>query len=262
MKKFYSFCFLIISVKSLFSQESPTEKEYKWGVGIQINTIDKFSQYENSFEGFNTNTSQGKWTNKSFSLGLIGSYNLNENAFLRFRTGITNISIAYHRDDRDEYYDGIPNGAYRIIDEAITQKRFYCIPGVLWRFKANKLFDMHGGFELPFSIYKGYNSNGSETDYDTASVIVLKGDYTTTAPGGFSIGIGGVVGFNFHLHKRISIGADFSAALLFLKLGGDVVQTYSSTIPVSSTSTYHYLFNVNGFNYSGEKLSLNVVYSF
>lgn len=231
------------------------------GGGVQVNTIDKFSQYENSFESFNTNISQGTWKNKSFSFGLLGYYNLNENTLLRFKVGITNVNTSYHRDDRDEYRGTIP-APYRIIDETITQKRSFYVPGILWRLNINSFFQVHGGFELPINIYNNYIYKSDETDYDTTSTITLKANYITTAPGGYSAGVGAVAGFNVRVYKNISIGADFSSALLYLKLGGVVTQTVYQTIPVNETGTTHYLFKEEGFNYSGEKLSINAIYTF
>jgi hypothetical protein len=253
--------FFILGVSICSQAQDNAEKYSKWDVGVQINTIDKFSQYENSFETFNTNTSQGLWKSKSFSCGIFGCFNLKENVCLRFKAGITNFGITHHRDDRDEYSGTAPI-AYRINDEKITQIRYCFVPGILWKIKATSLFEIHGGFEMPFSIYKDYRYTGNETDYDTTSAITLKADYVMNAPGGYSIGVGGVVGFNVSLCKKISVGADFSAALIYLKLGGDIIQTYNQSVPISDTNTSHYLFKVQGMNYSGERLSINSIYSF
>jgi len=114
----------------------PTDKNYKWGIGVQVNTIDKFFPFDNVLaEGsLYDNDDHGNWKNNSFSMGLTGSYCLNETFSLRLKGGFTNVNRTYHRDISDETQITLPPtprppGA--IFDQTTKQTRNYFSPEII-----------------------------------------------------------------------------------------------------------------------------------
>ncbi len=258
MKKII-YILLLFHSSICFSQKDSIK--HKWELGIQISSVEKRTQYENSLFEYNTsNITKGTWRDKSLSYGLFSTLSLTENCFLRFNIGITTIHIISHSDSRDEigYGQCIP---CIVGEEEIKQSRYYFNPAFGLKLD-KKLFTFYGGLELPITIHGNYLYSAKETDYDINSSVTGKIDYLTYAPGGFSLGIGGFAGFDFYLVKNFSFGATFSSALLYSKLGGRIVTTYNQTVPVSGTGTSSYLFKTQGMNYSGGKISFNVTYQF
>ena len=53
------------------------------------------------------------------------------------------------------------------------------------------------------------------------NVLTFYAEDNATAKGGFASGIGAFAGFSIYPHKNISIGAEFSYALLYYEIGGE-----------------------------------------
>jgi len=85
---------------------------------------------------------------------------------------------------------------------------------------------------------------------------------TTNIPGGFSVGLSTLVGFNIYPVKHFSIGAEIHFAYLYQQLGGKVEGTIGGTFPVNSTSYIYYMFSEKGFTFSRGVMSFNIAYLF
>jgi len=248
-------CFVCFAATA---QKNNNDNDYKWGIGIQINSVEKFSQYDNLF--INDPNQFGEWNYKSYSLGLTGIYSFNENSFLRLKGGFTKIYASLHQDTRDNYP---PYFDLRYIsDTEQKQNRYYFAPSFAWQLKKN-FYTLYGGFDIPLTIHEKYFRTFSLNDYDsTFTIIKDNGIYTSTAPGGFSIGAGIFVGFNINPAKHFAIGAEFSTAFLYSKLGGTIETITTATIPDNFTSTTRGQYLIKGLNYAGEKFSINLIYFF
>ena len=244
------------------AQDTTKTKMNKFGISVQVNTIDKFSQYDNTvLNNFGYNDLHGEWQNKSLSFGLTGIDNLNENLFLRFKSDMTTLNIVFHRDSRKDGYGTVP--ATNIVGDAqIKQIRYSIVPGMAWQISKNK-FSGYGGFELPLNIYKSFTYIGQENDYDsTFTTVNYNGFYSYSMPGGYSFGAGAFAGFKICPLQHFYIGAEFSSAILYYHLGGNIIENVNQTIPAIYQTTGQFLYTVKGIEYAGGKLSFTITYLF
>ncbi len=269
MKKLTLYTLLILFNYKTYSQSAPTpdgstfthEKNYKWGVGVQVNSVEGFSQYEKSlFDYSSYSILEFEWKNNSYSSGVRGIYRLNENTFLNCQAGTTQINLSSNSDSRTGS-SAVP-GAYTLGNSQITEARYYCSPRIGWEMRKSK-FGFNGGFAILFTSYSDYKLEGHGNDYDANNTMVAYYKFHRTASGGYTTGTGAFAGFNVYLFKHISIGADVSSALIYYKLGSTITTTYEQIYPTGVPSnTYSFFYSRKGFEYSGEKLSFNIIYLF
>jgi hypothetical protein len=225
-----------------------------------VNTIENNDQYDkvilfNYVYGSTINA----WKNKSSSFGITGTYKLNENTFFSCNTGIVNINFYEQVDSRMN--QSVPGPGYSLATGSFTQTRYYFSPRIGWEMRKNK-FGLYGGFALPFTFSKKYKNDGTDIHYDANNVNDYSYNSQIILPGGFSIGVGAFVGFNFYCLKHFSIGAEVSSSYSYYKQGGTYTTTIESIVPPTSTNSNSNLNTVKGFDYSGEKLSFNITYLF
>lgn len=244
------------------AQTNIEPKPRKWGIGIQLNTIENDDQYNKTLFSENVHYaySMYKWENKSYSFGITGTYILNENIFFRLNSGIVKIKYSQHIDTRTNP-TGVPPPGYTIGNMEFTQTRYYFSPRIGWEIRKNK-FGLYGGFSLPLTLSKQYKNAGTDIHYDDNNIIDYSYDYQIISPGGFSIGLGAFGGFNFYILKQLSIGAEVSSSYSYFDQGGTRTETVENQFPSSPNTISTSLFKVNGFDYSGERLSFNINYLF
>ena len=83
---------LCLTCLAAMAQEKNKQKDYKWGVGMQISNPTKevkvmwFDDGNESYDVYNIK-------DKSFSLGILGKYTFNNGFGIHLKTGITKIDI-------------------------------------------------------------------------------------------------------------------------------------------------------------------------
>lgn len=261
MKKLGFIQLILLASISCFGQKKSTGQENKWGIGIQVNTIEQFIHYERAlFDNVNFGIPYGEWKSNYFSGGIKATFLFNENTFLNWQTGLTKININLYTDTRTN--PSVPGPGYTLGNQDISHIQYYFTPRLGWQMKENK-FGLFGGLSLPYTFYKEYNIEGNGKHYDAGNTIDYEENYHSVAPGGFSIGLGAFVGFDFHFKKNLSIGAEISSAYAYYKLGGEITNTTETIIPSGSPDiSWSYLFTVKGFEFSGQKLSFNITFLF
>jgi hypothetical protein len=254
--------FLVLACFCGHAQEQNPQHFFKNRIEITVSTYGKFSQYENALlDDYGYYAPLSEWKSKSSSLGFSYSNDLKENLFFRFGLSISNFDLSFHRDTRNES-NGMTSGVNSISDAKIKSIRFNVEPGIGWIFEKTS-FAFFGGIELPYTIHKPIVSSSTEFDYDsTFTTILYDYNYSGKAPGGFAIGVGAFSGFNLSLLKGFGLGAEFSSALLYYKLGGSMERSVTQTIPSSYNATSHSLYTVQGIEYSGTTVSLKFSFSF
>jgi len=258
---FYTFHFAI--AQNTNPIPCPTDKIYKWGVGVQMNTIDKFFPYGYSGEGFGELCFEGIDTkNKSFSIGIMGNYLLSSDILFRFKYILTNIQMNVYSDLRNSYTSTSPiNVEYLITDDTLGQKRHSFIQGIAWNIKKDKL-NFYAGFEIPFIKYGDFTHSFTTTYYDTTSTIGYIVNDKVNIPGGFSIGTGAFIGFSVVPLKCFSIGAEFSSAFFYSKFKGIIECTTTQTYPINQIHNSYWKFSKKGYDFCKGVLSFNLVYLF
>ncbi len=158
----------------------------------------------------------------SYALGILGTYKTSSMTNYRVRINYTKIGIKeYH----DQYYVGIRN------NESVTgsQNKVTIAPGVSWNLSKEKL-DVYFGIEIPFTLHRKFDVDYKSVQTDSASGAQITYMYIKNEiPNGYSVGVGGIFGFNYFLSSKLSLGAEFSPSLLYSNLGGNVKVKASST---------------------------------
>ncbi len=259
MKKII-YILLLSSSNICFSQKDSIK--YKWGIGLQLNTIDKIFPFENPDAELDFYDSHGAWKNLSYSLGIVGKHNVNERFSLRLKSGVIQVNQQQHRDVRDESI-GAPCGSCFLGDLTIKQRRYYISPEVIGTVSKGNL-GIYGGTGILYTKYKEFLQEGYGIYYtdETFSTIQYDNESKVVIPGGFSVGLSAFFGVSFHLLKHFSIGAEISDSYVYRKLGGNVELTVSQSIPSNYTATSYYLFSESGFTHSKGIVSFTTIYLF
>ncbi|WP_194776682.1 hypothetical protein [Pararhodonellum marinum] len=185
----------------------------------------------------------------SFALGLLFQYRM-EDAYLRLRVNSTKINILEYHDNQSDQYRNVTNVHGR-------QNKITLAPGITWLLNHRNL-DLYFGFELPLTLHGVFTlDNQTIRTGSTADEILFKGDIYSEIPSGYSVGVGGIFGFNYFFHRKFSVGAEFSPSLLYAKLGGQTDITMDITHPEpsffsesnSQDALYGYTFYENRFSF-------------
>ena len=227
----FSFCCLAQS-----DSASPAKKP-KWGISVVYNSVEAQidQQLMNTwvFPAINYYDNFGDKKNKSYSLSILPEYSINEDMFLRFELGMTNINLLSHFNG---YHDSVSTGfsVNTIADDTLQQKIYRFSPGIQLNFMKMKFIEAYCGGMLNYFHYSEITwvQNIKSNDIPGRGTI-----YRSTTPGGFAAGIGAFSGFNIYLNKKIAIGGEISYSLLYYKLGGTESGMTISTFPTSPTET-------------------------
>jgi len=251
------FSFFILHFTFCIAQNNPvpcpTDKDYKWGVGVQVSNPTKevkvmwFDDGNESYDMYNTK-------DKSFSLGLSGKYTFNNGLGIHLKAEITKIDI-------------IRTGDYWSFSEKCeekiegTQNQFHLTPGITWNTQKRKL-NYYVGFEIISTFLEQFYINFNYTILDTTSNIYIIGQDEVVIPKGFSIGAGAVAGFDFYFFKNLSIGAEFSPSIVYYKSKGETITKLTNTSTVTQTliSSFQTVDEKNFF--LKNKFSFNIKFSF
>lgn len=218
-------------------------KGYKWGCAVAIN--DAHSQIAFVGEqvlGIDADGNMidvGKKTNNSFAWSITPKYYVNNEWVIRFEYGMTKIDLKNNYSYQVSGYYTSPTNQTSI--DAVEQKINRFVPGIQWNFFTNKRIQTYGGVNLPYVKYSSttrnlyYEQRNVAMDTLTATELDIK-----NIPGGFSIGLGVFAGFNVFLHKHVSLGAEFSTAYTYYKVGGEstLVTTIQNIPAPMATGAY------------------------
>ncbi|MDP1746404.1 MAG: hypothetical protein Q8L90_12550 [Bacteroidota bacterium] len=226
---------------------------YKWELSAAINSVEAqmgqplydswYWAYTNIYGYF------GDRTDKSFSVSIVPKYSISDNIKLRLEAGITNINIQSNFNGISD--SGTTSNNTLIKNDTILQKIYRLIPGVQWHLISTKYIEGYCGLSLSYLNYSEAqwwdNLQNNQTGQSER--------YVGTAKGGYAIGVGGFSGFNIHLHKTISIGAELASSFQYYKLGGTFIGTheYSWTTPKQ--------FSITNSSATGTQFS-KIMYSF
>lgn len=221
MKLLLTTTFLILFTSFSFSQTDTGKvktKEIRWDVSVSMNSVEAqigdplITSWDWAYQNL---VVFGNRTDRSLSFSIIPKYSIRDNVRLRCEVGLTNIYLTSHYNGINNYNTNFPNNLIK--DDTIQQKMLRFSPGFEWSFIKKKIIESYCGFSANYISYgKMYwkdnlKDNTAPSDYDR---------WTGTTQGGFAAGIGAFAGFNIYCCKCISIGAEFSSALLYYKIGG------------------------------------------
>lgn len=214
-------CFLTITYLTGYTQSKKLGLTAQISNSIRDTQVGWFDIDNESFDNYNV-------IDKSYAAGLLGSYKIKESN-IRLRINHTRINI-------EEFQNLYQSGTKDYTSVKGQQNKLTIAPGLTWLLNKNKL-DMYFGFEIPLTFHGKFlmDSETIQTDSITGNVI---SNYYEKAeiPNGYSIGIGGIVGFNYFIHPNFSVGAELSPSLLYARLGGQTSRTYRSTNPPPASS--------------------------
>lgn len=259
--KTFTVLFFLLATTVFAQLEKEVEKEKKWALSINVNTVEPLSD-----AGFDYNVLSerilinGHRKDNSYCVGLNLTYKIIENCGIRLSAKMTNYKVTETRDEREFSPQGNDFGLDSV---DANQSMFYFSPGILWNSNYKKL-NFYGGFQF---VYRQYSAGvGNTRSYIYSGSNSTPFFYTKvyqTEPGGFSIGIGPIAGFSVNVFKSISIGTEFSTAYSYYKTGGaitsfktNILPTYVTGDPSISGQTF------KGFKFSSLLSTINISISF
>ena len=269
---FILFFFIGANLK-IAAQKTDSLNNYKWEIGLQINTPERKSpleeQTENSFNStwsdeiflYHANSNNGTTKDKTFSVALVGNYYLKGNNFLKIKTGFSKVDIELTDKPFIE-----STGTYQAYDNAYKKRNDIILSPGVGRVMGIKNFKFYGGFDIPFTYYgNAHVDYFVQTNDASTGIPVSSYELSGTIFSAYSIGIGNFAGFSF-LFKHFSVSGEVSYAFLYNKrLSESTFQSVAkdlqtNTITSSAGITYHP--TVSYFDISKIKGSIMLAYSF
>lgn len=258
--KFFSFivlCFcgnmLLAQIDTLCSRNKLFYK--KWHIALNLNTIEPVSD-----AGFDYNAlSQRIFTNgrrkeHSYSLGCNINYNIKDNCTLRLTTRITNYKVTETRDFRDFFPEPQVGGVYELSNLDIKQTMYAFVPAIMYSMDYKQL-NFYGGLQLAYRKYTSITGNTTYAIYEYPSNNLKSSNTSSqTEPGGFSIGVGPVIGMYLKPFKHIGIGTEISTTYSYYKTGGDIT-TYQTLVVPQTPSYYYGLASISNQTFRGYRVS-------
>ena len=210
MKHFFFAIFTLPFISS-FSQntDQETNKERKWEISLQANTVDKLPSVAGLFIP-DEKYIWGSEKNKSYSMGLTATCFLKENLSFRIKFDYLNRRIVERSGDPS--YDTITTGGNLTSKAEITEKNLYLSPGLQWNVSYKKT-NVYYGFQLPLNGYGKINISYREEARGN-NILSDAVDATVNIPGGYSFGIGSFWGMGVNISKRVSISTELSCDYL------------------------------------------------
>ena len=230
--------------------------KYKWGCAVAVND----AQSQIAFlaaAGLDVDEegnmiSGGKKNNKSFSLSIIPKYYINNQWIIRFEYGMTRINLKDFTvpTSSSGYY---ANTVYPITYDTVKENINKFAVGLQWNFFTTKRIQSYGGINIPFIKYGTITRNTyNEQRNVKTDTLVYKERDVINIPGGFATGLGVFAGFNVFVFKHISLGTEFSSALLYYNIGGESSFVSSvQNIPASIQTTT----NISNESYKGTRFT-------
>jgi len=215
----------------------------RFGVTLQLNSPSNDDIHVGWFNTSNESIDNYDLKHQSFSAGLVLNYRIQNETTLRFRFGVTSISITESKPPS-------PNGDY-ILTATGMQTKLHFAPGIIWQLSRNK-FSLYGGLEIPINLHGEYTLTQFVSPYIDGHANYQK---TTTLPKGYSLGVGAILGFSYAPAGWFSVGAEFSPSMLYAKLSG---RTSTNDPYYDPTIISHTNDEDKGYTFYDQRFSLNV----
>jgi hypothetical protein len=159
----------------------------------------------------------GDKINKSSSFSLLPKYALRDDAYFRCEFSFTNIYLISHLNGVNDS-NATASTQFLIKDDTLKQKIFRFAPGIQWNIIRTKLIQAYCGMSLNYSFYTESHWSDNLRSSDPNNLSYER--WTGTTKGGYAGGLGAFGGFDFYPVSFLSIGAEFSSALVYYKMGG------------------------------------------
>jgi len=203
------------------------------------------------FYGHETAYLDDTWDDKTNTMkfSFTGAYFIKDDVALRVKAG--------YAIRRDQYARVRPT---EIVDYTIEQNVVNVNPGISFQKKWER-FKLTTGFEIPLFFVNQFLIQENYTQKPDSVNIAFQNVSTLTMPGGMMFGLNHFVGIRYQLNDVIGIGAEFNYGLLYSKLGGEIVQEGTTTIPAFATSVYKYTKTYNKLFFSSPEISMGIYFN-
>ena len=206
MNKRIAVALLILSLIGLatFAQDAQKEEFVKfqdrdWGVSFNVTGIINDISV-NTFEDVNSNPALQF---KKF---------IKPNLALRVGFGLTSYNI------KNETVDSL-NTSKISVDSTYKRTDFFIQPGIEYHFSGTKRLDPFIGGALTIGTVGKEKMEVNEVTSDTTGSASVSTNYDM--PGGFTFGVNAIIGFNYFIAPKLSLGAEYQWGFLSQRVGGD-----------------------------------------
>jgi hypothetical protein len=273
MKKLLLLICAILIIGNANAQEKKTEKEYKWSVGVQVNTPERIPKLQEQTEGatwwifgddeflyhglsFNAITKD-----KTFAASTVVNYYYKTNNFLRFRVGLDKVDIELLPDKAVEL-----TGTFLNYNHAWKKRNdFTSEIGIGYNIEIKPLH-FYVGLDIPFTYYgKTQVYLFQQVNDAITGAPISSNEQSGSIFSAFSTGIGNFAGFAFKF-KDFALGGEISYALLYNKrlsettFHAENINLQTNTIVNTTDITYNP--TISNFDISKIKGSITLTYSF
>ncbi len=234
-----------MSIKQIEIGIQPVSHEKRLGLTFQINTPSKDDVRDGLYNKKNESIDDILLKHKSYSVGLLVNYKMQNQTILRFRFGVTR-NLDEANFNFDNYY-----GIAIVVPGKGTQTKYHFAPGIVWTIIDSKAkFSLYGGFEIPINLHGQYKITEN---------IILADNYAeplfvTKLPKGYSLGVAAIFGLSYEPCNWFSAGVEFSPSLLYAKLSGKTTYYFNAF----ESSQYHLNDEDKGYTFYDQRLSLNL----
>ncbi|MBK5286643.1 MAG: hypothetical protein JJE25_14725 [Bacteroidia bacterium] len=251
--KAFSLALLFVSFSCL-AQQDTLKGKYKWGIGLQVNSLEELPPIVNLTNFFQLS---GDKKNTSFSLSIIGSHLLKNHSEIKIKVGIT--SYNYSMD-----YKTIQSGQLvNVFHGELKQKTWHYSVGVVKSFLIDKL-TFYGGSDIEIKLFGKYLEDDKIEGYQNDTIIDI-GFSNNIIDGGIGFGLGFNAGVNYRICNRLRLGLEFSSSFLYSKIGGNLIEhltAYHSNNVLYYDETFIWPEKIEEFNLKKPQSSFYLKYSF
>lgn len=258
------FIILFFLLTKLVSAQLEKEKQYKWQIGVNINTVEPITEagYDIYFGQTRLFNDFDHQKNNLTSFGLNVSYMAQENWGIRLSAKSTKYKVDETYNSKDYVSANPPSSDYVIDTGYVKQSTFVFSPGIFWNFKYKKL-NFYGGFQIVYRRYNPAYEHLIYRRYDTQTDTLTSFRYhDIKLEGGYSVGIAPLVGFSANIFKGISVGAEFTSAYSYYKTGGELTWTETRFYPTAYTESHSNKHTYEAYKFSSIISSINISYNF
>jgi hypothetical protein len=267
MIKYFFSLYLLLLINFCFSQNTPTT-DYKWGITLQVNTVERNSPLEELTETSNTSawsddanlyrgvSGNAKTISKIFGISAGCSYYGGKGFFYRGKIGFSSLNIQLLSDEK------VDTDAHYFFNAYRKQSTISSSLGI------GKELDLHDfiiycGLEIPFTFF-GKATVHSHYSYDYQSVPnYYSEDLDGTIFSSYSVGLGNFIGCGIRFAKFYA-GGEISYGVLYNKRLSStdfhIVETNTSGNSMVNNISYDPLVSV--IEMSKIKPSIVILYHF
>lgn len=221
------YCLLPITVDAQFSPEQ-NDKNGKWQIGININTIEDIHCVGNLRSRYESILISGHMKDKSYNVGLNISYKLKEDFSVRLSAKKTTYNIKATNNSSE--YSPFSSNMYETQNWEMTSSKLNLSLGGLWTL-SHKRIDYFFGGEFMYKKYNNILVHWTIALKDTSNNTYSNAHTDFNQDGGYSLGIGPFAGFSIRIFKSISVNLEFSSAFSYYKVGGNITVVNTNLLP-------------------------------